>query len=413
MNKLTAAILALLVLLAAGLGYYSYTLNRQLDDLSGQLTSLATEQSAAGQEIADLRQETTGVLSGLRQETADALAGLEAQLGETQAGLDTLDAALEAGRAELARLGDQVAGISDFSASAVYQQVSRVTVRITDGESTVASGVIWDTAGHVVTAYHVIDGLSPIYVVTADGLVSRASVTGSCLYSDIAVIQLDNNPGIAPLPVADSSVVAIGAPVVAVGNPFNLPGTLTAGIVSQVDRFEEIDYTTESRSVANLIQFDAPVNPGNSGCPLVNAAGELLGIVIARIDATEGDGIYYAVAANKVKRVAEAIIASGSFAYPWLGVSAGDLTPDLVEARGLASANGVLVADVFPGDPAQVAGLRVDDIIVSLDGVPVRDTAGLTAYLGELKGPGDTCRLGILRDGQSLSLDAVLTVRTS
>jgi len=411
MSKIMVGILALLVLLTAGLGYYTYTLNRQIDDLAGRLTAFETEQAAG---VAAVREEITD----LRQETAAGLAGLEGQVSKTRAGFNILDAALETARAEIATVSAQVAAVAGLSgsildASAVYEKVSRVTVRITDGNNTIGSGVIWDTAGHVVTAHHVIEGLSPIYVVTADGRVSRATVTGSCPYSDVGVLELEDNPGIEPLPRADSAAVKVGEPVVALGNPFDLPDTLTAGIVSQVNRFVEIDYISQTRSVPNLIQFDAPINPGHSGGPLANASGELLGIVIARLYPSEGDGIYYAVAANKVARVAEAIIASGSFDYPWLGVSVSDLTPNTAEDKGLASTNGVLVAGVFPGDPAQAAGLRLGDVIVSLDGVPVRDTAGLTSYLGEFKSPGDTCRLGIIRDGEGLSLDAVLTTRTS
>lgn len=419
MNKIMATILALLVLLTAGLGYYTYTLNRQFDDLNGQLTAFETEQAASAAAVNE-------GLSDLRQETTAGLADLGEQLTETQAEFDSLDTAVTLAQAQLAdlstqvaategRLDDAVAGLSGsiLDASAVYEKVSRVTVRITDGENTIGSGVIWDTAGHVVTAHHVIEDLFPIYVVTADGQVSQATVIGSCPYSDVGVVRMFVNPGIAPLPVADSAAVKIGEPVVAVGNPLDLPDTITAGIVSQVDRFEEIDYTTKTRSIPNLIQFDAPVNPGNSGCPLANAAGEFLGIVIARLSPTEGDGIYYAVAANKVKRVAEAIIATGSFDYPWLGVSVSDLTPNDVELRGLDSANGVLVASVVPGDPAQAAGVRAGDIIVSLDDTPIRDTAGLTSYLGEFKSPGDTCRIGIIRGSLSLTLEAVLAVRTS
>jgi S1-C subfamily serine protease len=404
MNKIMVGILALLVLLTAGLGYYTYTLNRQIDDLSEQLTSLETEQAAGLAAV-------SGEITDLRQETTAGLADLDESLGLAQAEITGLNSRVAATED---RIDEAVAGIagSILDASAVYEEVSRVTVRITNGEGTIGSGVIWDAAGHVVTAHHVIEDLSPIYVVTADGQVSPATVTGSCPYSDVGVLELQDNPGIAPLPLADSGQVQIGEPVVAFGNPLDMPDTLTAGIVSQVNRFVEIDYDSQTRSVPNLIQFDAPVNPGNSGCPLANASGELLGIVIARLSPGEGDGIYYAVAANKVARVAQAIIVSGSFDYPWLGVSVSDLTPNTVEEKGLASANGVLVAGIFPGDPAQTAGVRIGDVIVSLDGVPLRDTAGLTSYLGEFKSPGDTCRLGIIRDGESLSLDAVLTTRT-
>ena len=153
------------------------------------------------------------------------------------------------------------------------------------------------------------------------------------------------------------------------------------------------------------------MNFGNSGGPLANAKGEIIGVVTARIDPARGDGIYYAVAGNKVKRVADAIISSGMFPYPWIGVGISDLTPNLVQQRGLATANGVLVGNVTTGGPAQTAGILTDDVIVVMDGVPMRDTGELTSYLGEHKSPGDVTVIQVTR-GTEENLTFSVTVGT-
>ena len=160
-----------------------------------------------------------------------------------------------------------------------------------------------------------------------------------------------------------------------------------------------------------MLQFDAAVNFGNSGCPLANSSGEVVGMVTARIDPTLGDGIYYAVSSNKVKRVAAAIIQSGSFAYPWIGVGIADLTPQAVQDKSLETANGVLVSDVFSGGPAQAAGIQNGDIIVAIDGISVRDVADLTSYLGEFKSPGDSVALNIIRGTAKMEISVKVGTR--
>jgi len=291
-----------------------------------------------------------------------------------------------------------------IDASGVYQRVSQATVMITDGKNSIGSGLIFDTEGHIITNHHVAEELSPIYVILYDGRVYQATSVGSCQFSDIAVLKIEDETDIEPPPLADSSQVVIGEPVVVIGSPFGLRDTLTAGIISQVNRFEEIGYDTENRWVANLLQFDAAVNFGNSGGPLFNARGEVIGIVVARRNPMESDGIYYAVSANKAKRVAEALIAKGSFDYPWIGVGIANINPQIVQDRDLETANGVLVAEVFSDSPAEAGGIKVDDIIVSIDGVPIRNSADLTSYLGEFKSPGDDTTIGVTRGTAKLEL---------
>jgi len=133
--------------------------------------------------------------------------------------------------------------------------------------------------------------------------------------------------------------------------------------------------------------------------------------VIARIHPIEGDGIYYAVSANKVKRVAKALIAQGSYDYPWIGVGIINLTPQIVQDRALETTNGVLVGNVFSDSPAEAAGIKVDDIIVAIDGIPVRNSADLTSYLGEFKSPGDAATIGLTRGTTQLELSLEVGTR--
>jgi len=199
-------------------------------------------------------------------------------------------------------------------------------------------------------------------------------------------------------------MVKVGEPVIVIGNPLGLPEAITSGIVSQTNRFAEVGYDTKTQWVASIIQFDAAVNFGNSGSPLLNSKGEVIGMVIARVDPTLGDGVYYAVSSNKVRRVALSLIERGSFDYPWLGVEIANLTPETARARNLETVNGALVKTVMPATPAEAAGIKVDDIIVAINGTLVQEVADLTCYLGEYASPDDEVTLALIRDGAKIEL---------
>ncbi len=307
-------------------------------------------------------------------------------------------------------LKDEIGDIAaDFSpslinANKIYQRARQAIVRVSNGEQTVGSGFILDDQAHVVTAYHVTEKLSTIYVILPDGSISSATITGSSQYSDITVLTLEDEPAIEPLVLADSTMVRIGEPVITIGSPFDLTETLTSGIVSQTNRFVEINSNSKARWVPNLIQFDAAANFGNSGGPLLNSDGEVIGMVIARIKPDEGDGIYYAISSNKLKRVVTSLIDQGSFDYPWLGIDMANLTPQIVQDKELETANGVLIKKVLTDSPAEAAGIKVDDIIVAIDGMVIRDIADLTSYLGENKSPGELATLILIRDAAKLEL---------
>lgn len=415
-NKIIIGILIFLVALSGGLGYHAYTLSQQINFLGEQMVVLQMEQATRidtlSSELATLRGEILtrfGDLKGEIDKNLTQIDTLENEIGEKLAQIDTLKDRIDGTLAKIDTLESEIKdtiGLSQsvIDANEVYQQVSQATVRISDGERTIGSGFIFDNEAHVLTAQHVVENLSEIYVVLPDGRVSTTTNIGSCLFSDVAVLTLDDELIVEPLKLANSASVRIGEPVAVIGNPFDLTETLTTGIVSQTNRYVDIEYNSETRWVSNLIQFDAAVNFGNSGCPLLNAKGEIIGMVIARVEPDEGDGIYYAVSSNKIKRVVDSLITQGSFDYPWLGVGITNLTPEMVQTRSLETARGVLVQGVIAESPAEEAGVEADDIIVAIDGVAIRDVAALTSYLGEFKSPGETTTLTLTRDNVELEL---------
>jgi serine protease Do len=375
LNKAIIGVLIFVVVVTGALGTYTFRLGEEIDALSEQL-SVSHQQQAA--EISALHQEMATFKGEALASTREALARI-----------DALDTEMEQ---------------SVINAGKLYQEVSQGIVRISDGEGIVGSGFAFDTDGHILTPQHVVEGQDQIDVILPDGRTSPAAVVGSCQYSDIAVLALEQSLPIPALTLADSTTVKVGEPVIVIGTPLDLPGTVTSGIVSQTHRFAEVEYDLGTRWVANLIQFDAAVNFGNSGSPLFNSKGEVIGMVVARVDPTLGDGVYYAISSNKVRRVALSLIERGYFDYPWLGVEIADLTPETARAKNLETVNGVLVRTVIPATPAEAAGIKVDDIIVAINGTLVRDVADLTCYLGEYASPGDEVRLALLRDGAKMEL---------
>ncbi|MFC1911827.1 trypsin-like peptidase domain-containing protein [Chloroflexota bacterium] len=424
-NKVIIGILVFLAILYSGLGYYAYTLNQQVALLRGQLNAFQIEQENRAENL-------SGELITLREEALASIGRLESSLGESYAQIDTLDKEADESSAKLESLEertdeilggiealeDEIASVANFSlpvldATQVYAKASQATVRIGNGDGgVVGSGFIYDHEVHVVTAYHVIEPLSEIYVILPDGRTSTATTIGSCVYSDVAVLVLDDKLEVEPVTMANSARIQIGEPVAAVGSPFDLEKTITTGIVSQVNRQAEIEYDAQTRWVSNLIQFDAAINYGNSGCPLLNSAGEVIGLVIARIEPGEGDGIYYAVSSNKVQRVVTSLITKGFFDYPWLGIAISNLTPQMVETLFLDTANGVLVKEVQAGGPTTLAGIKVDDIIITIDGFTIRNMADLTSYLGEYLSPGETVTIALIRDGTRIDLPLEVGKRT-
>ena len=265
------------------------------------------------------------------------------------------------------------------------------------------TGFVYDKSGNIITADHVVSGASKITVRFKDGTTAKATLVGADPSSDTAVIKVTTpSSKLTPLSLADSSTVEPGEGVVAIGSPFGYSESITAGIVSAVDRTIK---APNGYSISNTIQTDAAINHGNSGGPLIDDTGKVIGtnVQIAVDDQSGGSanaGVGFAVPSNTVKAVADALIAGKVVQHPYLGVSVGD-SP---------SGSGAQIGAVRPGSPAAAAGLKTGDVIIAIDGAPVADSNALTAAVGEHQ-PGDTLHLTVKRGGSTLDLTAKLGTR--
>ncbi|MGE5463812.1 MAG: S1C family serine protease [Syntrophothermus sp.] len=326
---------------------------------------------------------------------------------------------------------------SDNRLVSLYAQVIPGVVSISTGTS-LGSGFVFDSNGHIVTNQHVIEGANgEVEVSFHSGYKTYGTVIGSDTDADVAVIQVDAPAEqIHPLAIGDSSQLQVGQSVVAIGNPFGLNGTMTVGIVSGLGRTQAAHAAPEGGgyfSTADIIQTDAAINPGNSGGPLFNMSGEVVGVNQSirtdNINSTTGNavnsGVGFSISINLVKRVAESLIQNGKYEYPYLGISSrSDLTLAEIEALGLNTYTGAYVASVTPGGPADKAGIRGGskptsvqtveaggDVITAIDGRPVTSFDDMLSYLITNKSPGDNVVLTVLRDGQTQDVTVTLGKR--
>ncbi len=269
------------------------------------------------------------------------------------------------------------------------------------------SGVIIDAAqGYVVTNHHVIAKAQEISVTLRDGRALPASLVGADPEADIAVIQVEAE-GLGELPLADSDTLRVGDFVVAIGNPFGLGQTVTSGIVSALGRSG-----LGIEGYEDFIQTDASINPGNSGGALVNLRGELVGINTAILAPSGGNiGIGFAIPANMVRELVAQLVEHGEVRRGQLGIVLQDLTPQLAEAFGIARVRGAVVTQVLDGSPAERAGLRPGDVIVAVNGKPLRGASQLRNTVG-LHRIGEAIRLGIVRDGRERTLHLEVAAAT-
>lgn len=321
----------------------------------------------------------------------------------------------------------------------LYEEVNPgvVAIRVltANGES-LGSGFVFDRDGHIVTNYHVVEGTADFEIDFSSGFKARGEVIGTDLDSDLAVLEVDAPPEeLHPLKLGDSSQLKVGQAVVAIGNPFGLNGTMTTGIVSGLGR--TLESFREAPGGANftagdIIQTDAAINPGNSGGPLLNYAGEVIGVnrAIRTLNFTPGEepinsGIGFAIAINIVKRVVPSLIEKGEYNYPYLGISSySDLGLFEQEALNLPQTTGAYVNTVTPGGPADKAGLiggsratefpgllAGGDLIIAIDHRPIKNFSELLSYLINYKIPGDTVILTVLRDGKEIDIELTLEER--
>lgn len=259
------------------------------------------------------------------------------------------------------------------------------------------SGVIISTDGYIVTNNHVIEGSKEIEVTMNDNQTFKATLVGADANTDIALLKIeaDNLPVI---PFGNSDDLKVGEWVLAVGNPFNLTSTVTAGIVSAKAR--NINILNASMKIESFIQTDAAVNPGNSGGALVNTRGELVGINTAIASRTGSfAGYAFAVPTSIVQKVVSDMRKFGVVQRAVLGVRMGDITSELATEKKLKSRNGAYVSEVVEGSAAQKAGIKADDVIINVNGVEIRNSAQLQEQIGRFS-PGDKVTVDVLRDGK-------------
>jgi S1-C subfamily serine protease len=297
----------------------------------------------------------------------------------------------------------------------------------------IGSGFVTDAAGHIYTNAHVVLGASSVKVTfkktaSGPGATYPARVLGADKATDVAVLQVQGAPPSAlhPLPIGSLSTVRVGDPVVAIGNPLNEQSTITSGIVSAVGR--QIYSLEPGQRIYNVIQTDAAINHGNSGGPLIDRFGRVIGITSQILTGSTSDpnagniGIGFAIPIDKVSEIARQLITKGHAEHTYLGIKGTEITPDLQQAINLPVGAGVLVGQVVPGSPADMAGIKGGsttatiggepltlggDIITSIDGRKITSFANLAETIAA-KSAGDQVTLGILRDGKAMTVTVTL-----
>jgi S1-C subfamily serine protease len=293
------------------------------------------------------------------------------------------------------------------------------------------SGFVWDSAGHIVTNNHVVEGADTIMVTFSDGTSKPAKLVGVDLDSDLAVIKVEDSAKLTPIQLADSTQVKIGQIAIAIGQPFGLQGTMTVGIISGLGRSLPVDSTAQDGAgytIPDVIQTDAPINPGNSGGVLVDISGKLIGVTTAIESPVRGNaGIGYVVPSIIVQKVVPDLISKGSYLHAWLGITGRSMTAELAQAMKLnPDQRGALVIKVQVNGPADKAaihgsdnettiyGSKIEiggDIITKVDGQTINEFEDLAAYLARYGEVGKTVPMTVLRGGKEVQLSVTLEAR--
>jgi 2-alkenal reductase len=318
---------------------------------------------------------------------------------------------------------------NDFDPARIYASRSEGVVTIysffPNGQRSQGSGFVVSEEGHILTNSHVVTtsgtegatvrGAERIYVAFHDGDRISGSIVGWDLFNDTGLVKVDpKDHAISPVPLGDSSRVVVGEPVAAIGSPFGQESSLAVGVVSATER--SIDSLTSAYDVSDAIQIDAPINHGNSGGPLLDARGRVIGInAQIRSDSGNAEGVGFAIPINSARRSMEQLILTGKVAYAYVGVSTQDVTPAMARRFGLGASRGALIQEVNPGTPAARAGLRGSsnqeifngvpvnvggDLIVAFAGRKVERAADIARIVTDDLLPGQTVSVTVLRRGK-------------
>ncbi|HXX59293.1 MAG TPA: trypsin-like peptidase domain-containing protein [Dehalococcoidales bacterium] len=315
--------------------------------------------------------------------------------------------------------------------SVVLIQVNIPPSVASPGGAALGSGFVWDTQGNIVTNDHVVNGATGITVTLYDGTTVNATMVGEDADSDLAVIKVDTNGlQLQPVTLADSTTVKVGQWAIAIGNPYGLENTLTAGFVSGIGRLVPANSNAigPTYSIPDIIQTDAAINPGNSGGVLLDKTGAVIGVTQS-IESASGSssGVGFAIPSAIVQQVVPALITGGHYDHPYLGISVASVTPDIAGAMNLpASQRGALVIAVSSGGPADKAGIKAGnqsltvggnqinvggDIIIAFNGQIVKSSDNLISDLAAGEKVGQNATLTVLRGGQQIQVQVTIGAR--
>jgi S1-C subfamily serine protease len=345
--------------------------------------------------------------------------------------VETLRFQLNSAISEIDSLQEEVriSGLPDDTPNLGFIEIyntTRNSVVLIETDSGSGSGWVYDAEGHIITNNHVVEDTSWIQVTFQSGTIIQATLVGRDPYSDMAVIRINQlREPLLPLEIGVSKNLLVGETVIAIGNPFGLDNTMTAGIVSATGRQMS---TINNYAIVDVIQTDAAINPGNSGGPLFNLRGKVVGMNTAIISNTNDfSGIGFAIPSDTIQREALALIENGIYEHPWIGISGLDLAPQFADAMGLVNTTkGTLVIDLIEGGPADLSGILGStdtvniegftysvggDVIIGIDGVIMETFYELQVYLTRNTKPGDTVKMNVIRDGEVIEVPFTLGSR--
>jgi len=327
------------------------------------------------------------------------------------------------GNVSLSALYDKIKG----SVVTIYGFILQTNSSTTYYTQIQGSGFVYNYTGQmiIVTNFHVVNNVVNITVTFIDGDGYRAVVLGSDPYADLAVLSINAPQNeYKPIEIVSSSILKVGDPIIAVGNPYGLTGSMTTGIVSQLGR-SITEETTGGYSIANIIQITAPINPGNSGGPLLNYMGQVVGITAAIVSDSQGLG--FAIPSSTILREIGSLVKEGSYNHhPWLGVTGTDMSYEIATKMGINVTYGWLIVGVISGGPAEKAGLRGGaenaliagswvtiggDVIIAMNGERITNMDDLTSYLEEYTSPGQVVNITIVRNRQTMTVQVELGTR--
>ncbi len=394
-------VFVLIILIVANMGvltYYMMDFSPRIEDLSSEVSSLNLKMEDLQFQLANANYE----LSSLRNEIKR----------------------LRLDNSSIDRPNDRSLLLTE-----IYNNTARSVVLIsvqTQLGGGQGSGFVYDHEGRIITNNHVVEDVVEITVTFIDGTIAPATVVGTDPYIDLAVIDVDVDERILrPLELGNSSELLVGEQVVAIGNPFGLADSMTAGIVSAVDR--QMD-APGGYPIVEVIQTDAAINPGNSGGPLLNLVGEVVGMNTAILSETQQfSGVGFAIPSDAIKREVSSLISEGSYQHPNLGIVGTSISPTIAQLMDLPEdTRGALTIEVKDGGPADEAGLRGGtttkvvegvtlriggDVIIGVDNKPIRSMYDLSFTLERYYRPGETIKLKVIRDKNVTELQLTLGVR--